>query len=30
MLSSVVDVAGVVDGSDDPCCDELNVEEETR
>lgn len=30
MFSSVVDVAGVVDGSDEPTCDEFKVEEDTR
>jgi hypothetical protein len=30
MFSSVVDVAGVVDGSDEPTCDESKVEEDAR
>lgn len=30
MISSVVDVAGVVDGSDDPICDESSVEVDMR
>jgi hypothetical protein len=29
-MSSVVDVAGVVDGVEEPICDEFRVEEETR
>lgn len=30
MISSVVDVAGVVDGSDDPICDESSVDVDMR
>jgi hypothetical protein len=30
MVSSVVEVAGVVDGSDEPTWEELNVEEDMR
>jgi hypothetical protein len=30
MFSSVVEVAGVVDGSEEPTCDEFKVEEDTR